>query len=106
MQAAPALPRPVDHRAQRGILEEAAVADRPIDPGQPLIYTPPRTDRQMPPFAVALLARRQSPCFTARRQQSVWPSLRQRVHLRRARRCYGVAERIGVVSPTVEHQEE
>src|ERR1035437_10811133 len=97
--------RAVDCGTYRRVLVEAAVLDRPIDPGKRLIDQPPRADREMPHFRIALLTGREPYRLAAGVNGRMRPPALKRVELRCARRGDGVAIRIGIVPPPVENDE-
>src|SRR5450631_4004661 len=106
MQGAAAIEDTVDRLAEDGVVEEASVADGPVDPRQGLKDHPAGADGEVADLGVALLAVRQPHGLAAGGDRRGGPPRQQAVHGWRRCRRDGVAEGIVGVSPAVEDGED
>jgi hypothetical protein len=90
---------------QYRVLEEAAVGDRVVDPGQVLLDDRSRTEVEVPHFGVAHLAVGQADIAPAGRQRRVWATLPEIVEDRRRGQADRVSRAGRRQAPAVEHDE-
>jgi hypothetical protein len=86
VEAATGRSRAVTGREQRGSLEERAVGDRGVDPGQVLEHRPPGSEIQVPNLGVAHLPGRQTDGVGRCPERGVGPGGKERSPVRHVRR--------------------
>ena len=95
----------VERRAERRVVEEAAVANAAIDPRQVLIDDPPRADVHVPDLGVAHLAGRQPDGLAARVERGVRVPGGELAVRGRGRPRYRVVVGGRAQTPPVEHDQ-